>query len=87
VQKLFTPRNVIPGRPEGPSPEAKHTRISNMFDARRSWVPGSRAVPAPLNDDVWHFFTRSFAGKTERRRNGGNHLRTARNDYATNIRD
>jgi hypothetical protein len=34
-----------------------------------------------------NFFTRSFAAKRERRRNGGNHLRTAGSDYATNIRD
>jgi hypothetical protein len=62
VKKLFFPRNVIPGRLEGPSPEPKNICISKMFDVRCSWVPGSRAVPAPRNDDVWYFFTRSKAG-------------------------
>ena len=62
VKKLFFPRNVIPGRPERPRPEPKNTRISNVVDVRCSWVPGSRAVPAPRNDNVWHSFTRSKAG-------------------------
>ncbi len=63
VKELLFPKKVIPGRPEGPSPEPKNASISNTFDDRCSWVPGSQAVPATRNDDVWHFFTRSSPGQ------------------------
>ena len=50
VKKLFLPRNVIPGRSEGPSPEPKHTGIANTFAVPWAWVPGSWAAPPPRND-------------------------------------
>src|SRR5439155_17400861 len=43
-------RNVIPGWPRGPGPEPMNTGPSTLFTSLRAWVPGSRAVPAPRND-------------------------------------
>jgi hypothetical protein len=64
VKKLLLARNVIPGRPEGPSPEPKHTCISYMSAVRvdRFRVRGLR--PRPGMTAFWYLFARSCAGMT-----------------------
>ena len=47
---------VIPGRPLGPGPESKNTGQTIDFISPCSWIPGSRAKPAPRNDDPSAFF-------------------------------
>jgi hypothetical protein len=47
---------VIPGRPLGPGPEFKNTGQTIDFISLCSWIPGSRAKPAPRNDHPSAFF-------------------------------
>ena len=53
--------------PSGPGPEPMNTSEAVDFSSRCSWIPGSRAKPAPRNDDVEAFFrsllSRSGAGR------------------------
>jgi hypothetical protein len=42
--------SVIPGSPKGPGPEPMNTGSRLNLAGPCSWVPGSRAVPAPRND-------------------------------------
>jgi hypothetical protein len=53
VRKNFA---VIPGRPLGPGPESKNTGQTIDFISPCSWIPGSRAKPAPRNDHPSAFF-------------------------------
>ena len=46
-----TETTVIPGPPEGRSPEPMNTSFAGL-SRLCSWLPGSRAMPAPRNDDV-----------------------------------
>jgi hypothetical protein len=41
--------------PPGPGPEAMNTGDSDIRMVPCSWVPGSRTVSAPRNDDVQEF--------------------------------
>ncbi len=47
---------VIPGRPEGPGPETMNTCLSRTLEGPCSWIPGSRAAPAPRDDNALLFF-------------------------------
>jgi hypothetical protein len=42
---------VIPGWPVGPGPEPMNTGHSQGAAGLRSWIQGSRAPPAPRNDE------------------------------------
>jgi hypothetical protein len=39
-----------------------NTIFANVFKALCSWLPGSRATPAPRNDEVLNFLTPPKAG-------------------------
>jgi hypothetical protein len=41
---------VIPEQPEGLGPETMNTCLAKVFAGLCSWLPGSRALPAPRND-------------------------------------
>jgi hypothetical protein len=41
---------IIPGRSEGPGTESMTTCFASMSAGLCSWIPGSRALPAPRND-------------------------------------
>jgi hypothetical protein len=59
VRKNFA---VIPGRPLGPGPESKNTGQTIDFISPCSWIPGSRAKPAPRNDHPSAFFPQRAHG-------------------------
>ncbi len=63
VKRCLTKEEVIPGCPHGAGPEPMNTEARQQIACRCAWVPGSRALPAPRNDRISHFFTRSFTGK------------------------
>ncbi len=68
---VFLPKNVIPGRSEGPSAEPKNTCIADIFAVGCAWVPGSRATPAPRNDRALVFpHEFEFASPGDRRCRG-----------------
>src|SRR5271169_5331293 len=48
----LVPIVVIPGWPEGLGPETMNTGRCPGFAGPCSWVPGSRAAPAPRNDGI-----------------------------------
>src|SRR5712671_2365102 len=43
--------SVIPGSPAGSDPEPMNTGHSQGAAGLCSWIPGSRAAPAPRNDE------------------------------------
>ena len=53
---------VIPGWSAGPGPEPMNTGLSQRVEGPCAWVPGSRAAPAPRNDEYFGFFHGLFCG-------------------------
>jgi hypothetical protein len=63
--------NIIPGYPKGAGPEAVNTGPSIGSRSMCSWIPDSRAAPAPRNDGpasaVANSFTSAQTGITPKR--------------------
>src|SRR5271156_4342461 len=49
---MISEKIVIPGSPEGRGPEPMTTGLSLYFVGSCPWFPGSRAAPAPRNDNL-----------------------------------
>jgi hypothetical protein len=56
---------VIPGWSVGPGPEPMNTGDSRVGGGLCSWVPGSRAVPEPRNDEYFSFSYSLLRGHDE----------------------
>jgi hypothetical protein len=54
-EEIAPPKIVIPGRPARAGPGTYEHRRFRYLHGPCSWVPGSRTVSAPRNDDVREF--------------------------------
>jgi hypothetical protein len=63
----FKKEVVIPGQPARLGPETMNTRFRQVFTGLCSWIPGSRAVPAPRKDIVCEFPDNLLRGDDEER--------------------
>ena len=62
---MYQVRSCHSGAAQRAGPETMNTCFVNVFAGLCSWLPGSRAVPAPRNDKIFEFPDSDFRWNDE----------------------